>query len=173
MPSKNLKYYVVLILTILVLSVLLLREYSEKASAPMPRSAKEDISFKQLPPAPVLKAEKEIVKVKVYIPKIVKDTSEISRLLAERDSLAKVLTTQNVTLSYSTDTIHPTTHDTLRIECDDLKKHISYSLNYAPRMEKTVVRTETYISELTIWDKLYYSVLGAGFIEVVHLIFGR
>lgn len=176
MPQSNHKYFIVLIITIIVLAVLLLRECGKSDYGKTPvvfKGTKEKTEYKPLPPAAPLIAQIETVKVKVFIPKTVKDTNEIHRLLVERDSLARRLTSQNVSLTYSTDTIHQATKDTLHIECDDLTKQINYSLLYAPRHEKVTTITETYVQELTIWDKLYYSAIGGSVIQLVNLIFGK
>jgi len=97
---------------------------------------------------------------------------ELHRLMAIRDSLTHELDSQYVRITFSTDTVHTLTHDTLRIECDELKHQINYSINYAPRQEKTIIRTETYLEELAFWDKLHYSLIGAAAVETLHLLIG-
>lgn len=171
MHTLNLKIYAFLCMAIIVLAVALFSR-CDRPHPSLPLKVKEDVEFKDLPPAPPIIIRDSIkIKVKIYVP--VHDSSELKEVIAERDSLSKVLTAQNVRVSFSTDTVHPVTHDTMRIECDELNHHINYSINYAPRQEKIVTRTETYLTELTFWDKIKYSLFGAAFIEGLHLIFGK
>lgn len=170
MPLQNLKIYAFLCFVIILLSAILLSECGKPQQTP---KVSETIRWKNLPPAPALIVHDSIkVKVRTYIPITVLDTMELRRLIAERDSLTRELDSQYVRITFSTDTIHATTHDTLRVECDELKHHIHYSINYAPRQEKTIIRTESYLEELTFWDKFRYSLMGAAVVETLHLLLG-
>ena len=170
MQLLNLKSFAFLCFVIIMLVAGLLSQCGMFEQSP---KVTETIRWKDLPPAPALFVHDSIkVKVKTYIPITVRDTAEIQKLMVERDSLTRELDSQNVRITFSTDTIHTSTHDTLRVECDELKHHIKYSINYAPRQEKTIIRTETYLEELTFWDKFRYSLFGAAVVETLHLLIG-
>ncbi len=170
MQLLNLKIYMFLCLVILLLTAVLLLHCGKIQQSPI---VTETVRWKNLPPAPALVVHDSIkVKIKTYIPVTVLDTMELHRLMAIRDSLTRELDSQYVRITFSTDTVHTLTHDTLRIECDELKHQINYSISYAPRQEKTIIRTEIHLEELSIWNKLQYSLLGAAAVETLHLIFG-
>ncbi|MBK9249365.1 MAG: hypothetical protein IPM69_14940 [Ignavibacteria bacterium] len=170
MQLLNLKSFAFLCFVIIVLTCGL---FSRCGKNQQTQLVTETIRWKDLPPAPALFVHDSIkVKVKTYIPNTVRDTAEIQRLMVERDSLTRELDSQYVRITFSTDTIHTSTHDTFRVECDELKHHINYSINYAPRQEKTIIRTETFLEELTFWDKFRYSLLGAAVVETLHLLIG-
>lgn len=164
--NLNVKIYAFLCAIIIILGSSLFYECSNHKT--LPAEIKEKVVYRDLPAAPAIIAKIDPVKIRIEIPVKIKDTTEINRLLAERDSLANLLTNQKVIVSFSTDTIHPTTHDTLKIECDELNRNINYSLSYAPRQEKITIRTETYIKEVTWWEKLMYGGFGFGLAEIIH-----
>lgn len=170
MQLLNLKIYTFLFLVIIVLTAVLLLQCGKIQQSQI---VTETVRWKDLPPAPALVVHDSIkVKVKTTIPVTVLDTIELHRLMALRDSLTRELDSQYVRITFSTDTVHTLTHDTLRIECDELKHHINYSINYAPRQEKTIIRTEIHLEELSMWNKLQYSLLGAAAVETLHLLIG-
>ncbi len=170
MQLLNLKIYTFLCLVIIVLTAVLLLHCGKIQQSPI---VSETVRWNNLPPAPALVVHDSIkVKVRTFIPVTVLDTMELHRLMAIRDSLTRELDSQYVRITFSTDTVHTLTHDTLRIECDELKHQINYSITYAPRQEKTIIRTEKYLEELTFWDKFQYSLIGAAAVETLHLLIG-
>lgn len=139
-----------------------------------PSSVKLDTTHKPLPPAQELAAIDSTPHITVRMPKLIViadtivDSALVLRLLAERDSLARLVAPANVSVTFSTDTIHPVTHDTLKIDCDEINRRISYSLSYAPREETIITRTETYIKPLAWYEKLLYALGGFGLNEIIH-----
>lgn len=145
---------------------------------PTPRSGKRTDSSvtRELPPSPsiiVEKGEPITIYITKKIPTYIIDSSALKNVIAQNDSLKNILRDSNVSITFATDTVHPVTHDTLRIICDELNRNIQYSLKYAPRMETTIFRTETMIQEVTFWQKIQYGLYGAAFTQILHLIFGK
>lgn len=130
---------------------------------------------RKLPPAPAIVIHDTLPRVVIKIPPQLRiDSQAIKQLLAERDSLTELLNSKAVNgeavrITFSADTIHPITHDTLSIECDELKRHINYSLAYAPRTEKITIQTQTFIKEVTLWEKILYAACGFGLGELIRL----
>ena len=167
---------IIAVLTVLLIALggycSFLRDSS--ASRGAPASLKIDTTRAPLPPAPQIAVVDSNPKVQIRMPKVIAkadtvvDSSLVLRLLAERDSLARQLAIANVSVTFSTDTIHPTTRDTLSIECDELNRRIRYSLAYAPREQTIITRTETYIKPLMWYEKLLYALGGFGLNEIIH-----
>ena len=166
------KVIFVLIGIIAILILFLVHSCNVKQLSP---KVKEKIVYEKQAPAPELRGKPDSVKVykKINVPVYIVDSNAIMQLIAERDSLTSLLKDSSVTMTFSTDTVHPVTQDTLSITCDELKRQIAYSLKYAPREQKVITRTETIVSELTIWDKLYYSAIGFIIAEIFHFALGR
>lgn len=167
--------FIIFIGAVIIIATIL-RGCDEKESE---ATVTEKIVYRDLPPAPALEGKADSVKIitKVIYKQVIDsihekvfDSIQVQRLLAQRDSLASILDTA-ISITFSTDTVHPVTHDTLSITCDDLKRQIEYSLRYAPRQEKIVMQTitQTQIKELSWLDKLYYTCGGFILNEIIHL----
>ena len=97
---------------------------------------------------------KRIIKIPEEI--IIKDETEINRLIAERDSIARILLIKNVQSLLVFDKVWQPTKDTIHIEVNDFKRTLdSLRIGFYPRD----IQIQTKIIQLPCPDQPWYNTI--------------